>query len=301
MLRRNLATLWAVGCLALLFARGAAAQQMAISTPFNSLNDSFFERIGIGFGFQLQGANPAGGSGVVGLLPGGIQTPNIVFSQGGFNSALPPFGGHDPNTDAQTGFALLNRGNGLFFNLAAGQGSTRNNINQTPTVVIHNGQTGTVSDTSQTPFVTAIIPVVGDAFIPPYYPTRMPTVHPLHERVARLREQQQQQGSAQRAAAAANALGNENLSREDKLSLKAEASRGSSAGHGDLSVAEIKRQQAATEAAKQTEVEAYIERAKGAEEAGKASVAKIYYRQALARATGELRDELQAKLQELGR
>jgi hypothetical protein len=190
----------------------------------------------------------------------------------------------------------------LFFNLAAGQGNTMNHISQTPSVVIHNGQQGTFSDTSQTPFVTSIIPVLGDAFVPPYYPTAAPPVHPLQERLARLREEQKRQGnSAQRAAAAAEALGNQNLSREDRLSLKAVASQGSSAGHGDLSVAEIKNRQKAEEAAKQTEVEAYIERAKGAEAAGKANVAKIYYRQALARATGELRDELQAKLQELGK
>jgi len=304
MLRRKMAALVVAGFILSLAVPTAYGQMIGISTPFNSVSDDFFERIGMGFGFQLQGGNRAGGgSAVVGLLPGGIQTPNVMFNQGGFQSALPQFGGHDPNSDANFGFALLKGGNGAFFNFAGGQGNTRNFINQTPSVTITNGQQGTFSDTSQTPFVTSIIPVIGDAFIPPYYPTMAPAVHPLHERLERLREMQKQQGASgmQRAAAAAQALGNENLSREDKLSLQAEASRGSSAGRGDLSVAEIKNQQAAEEAAKQTEVQGFIERAKGAEEAGKTNVAKIYYRQALARATGDLRNELQAKLQALGK
>lgn len=285
------------------------AQQFALSTPFNTVNDSFFERIGMGFGFQLQGANPATGRGVVGLLPGGQINPSggIVFSQGGANSALPQFGGHDPNNDANVGFGILKGGNGLFFNLTAGQGNTRTNTNQTPVIVLPNGVQGSVSDSSQTPFVTSIIPVVGSGFGPSDFGLGgsggVRWVSPLADRMERFHELQRQRSgnSAARAAVAAAELGNENLSREDKLSLKADASRGSSAGHGDLSVAEIKSQQAAAESAKQQELQGLIERAKGAEEAGKANVAKIYYRQALARASGDVRDEIQSKLQTLGK
>lgn len=299
-----------LGVVALCFAPSAgSAQQFALSTPFNTLNDNFFERIGMGFGFQLQGANPASGRGVVGFGPGGINPGgNIVFSQGGFNSALPQFGGHDANTDATLGFGLVKGGNGAFFNLAAGQGSTRSMTNQTPVIVLPNGVQGTISDTSQTPFVTSVIPVVGSGFGPSDFGLGgsgggVRWVSPLQDRMERFYELQRQKksSSAQRAEAAALELGNENLSREEKLSLKADASRGSSAGYGDLSVAEIKSQQAAEVAAKQQELAGLMERAKGAEEAGKANVAKIYYRQALARATGDLREEIQSKLQTLGR
>jgi hypothetical protein len=260
----------------------ASAQQIGIGTPFHGTQDDFFERFGIGFGFNLGG--------------------QVFFRQGGFASAIPPFGGYDPNGDATMGFALNNGPNSFFFNLAASQGSTRSMVSQTPVVVIPNGGTGTVSDTSTTPFVTGIIPVVGfmgDAFVPPAVPSRFPTPTVLQEKLQRYHEEQQRGNAKQRAAAAAIAMGSESLSREDKLSLKLGASRGSSAGHGDLSVAEIKSQQAAEEAeeaARQQEVHALIERAKGAEDAGKANVAKIYYRQALSRASGELRDELQARL-----
>jgi hypothetical protein len=129
-----------------------------------------------------------------------------------------------------------------------------------------------------------------------------PPQHPLQERLERYYQQQKQQAgdSARRAAAAAEGLGNAELARSEKLS-KGDASRGSTAERGDLSVAEIKRQQAAEESSQDREVQTLIERGKGAEEAGKANVAKIYYRQAASRASGSLREELLAKVQALGK
>ena len=44
----------------------------------------------------------------------------------------------------------------------ASQGDTRSNILQAPKVTLFNGQTAFVSDTTQTPFVISVIPVVGD-------------------------------------------------------------------------------------------------------------------------------------------
>jgi general secretion pathway protein D len=50
----------------------------------------------------------------------------------------------------------------VFFLLNAGQGDTRANILQAPKVTMFNGQFASVSDLTQRPFVTQLIPVVGD-------------------------------------------------------------------------------------------------------------------------------------------
>ena len=50
----------------------------------------------------------------------------------------------------------------MFFLLQAAQGDHRTNVLQAPKVTLFNGQQAFVSDTSQRPFVTSVIPVVGD-------------------------------------------------------------------------------------------------------------------------------------------
>ena len=50
----------------------------------------------------------------------------------------------------------------MFFLLQASKGSTRTNITQAPTVTMFNGQSASVSDFAQRPFVTSVVPVVGD-------------------------------------------------------------------------------------------------------------------------------------------
>lgn len=278
------------------FAGNAWGQYSQITTPFHNLNDSFFERIGVGFGFTI---NTPPGSGVVGLNPAGQITPNgINFNQGGFNSAIPTIGGYDPNSVAQTGFSIRGPAGALNFNIAAGQGSNRTYTSQAPTVVIPNGGQGSFSDTTQRPFVTSIIPVVGDAsFGQGYAPawaaaTASRGTSPLFERMNRLRGEEGQ--------------GLEDQARQfEQARTRGEAGSASSRGtstatHGDLSVAEIRRQQAQEEAGDTRELNELLERARGAEEAGKASVAKIYYRQALARAKGTARDQIESKLRELG-
>src|SRR6185295_8647615 len=49
-----------------------------------------------------------------------------------------------------------------FFLINASQGDRRSNVLQAPKVTLFNGQQAFVSDTSQTPFVISVIPVVGD-------------------------------------------------------------------------------------------------------------------------------------------
>jgi general secretion pathway protein D len=50
----------------------------------------------------------------------------------------------------------------LFFFMNAAQGDTRSNVLQAPRVTMFDGQTASINDTVQTPFVTSLIPVVGD-------------------------------------------------------------------------------------------------------------------------------------------
>lgn len=267
----------------------AAAQQAVVGTPFNSVNDSFFERIGVGFNFSIPNGN----------------NPPIVFRQGGAAGAIPAFGGFDPNAGANLGFGIRGGGFNANFNISAAQGSNRTFSSVTPSVTIPNGGTGFISNGSQRPFVTGLIPVVGGYNVPrPYFPSAQThTVNPLRAKIQQYYEQQAKRtaGEAERLAGAM--LPRAELPPADKMSMKLGASRASSAGYGDLSVAEIKRNKAARDAAeadaKNQEILALIERARGAEAAGKVGAAKIYYRQAATRASGDLQRELVEKLKSL--
>jgi hypothetical protein len=74
------------------------------------------------------------------------------------------------------------------------------------------------------------------------------------------------------------------------------ASAGSTANHGDLSLREIRQQQAERDAARQYEALVLIEKGRGKEADGQPGLAKIYYQQALSRAEGTLREQIEAKI-----
>ena len=192
--------------------------QVTIEVRFITLGDTFFERIGVDFDFNIQsGVNqplnmtaipnqangstspleqgilvsPGGPSQVIGLdnsgNPGvalGPQVGNqagvpgqqnqairrrqsffsIPFRQNSFGSATVPSlpGLPDPATSAANfGFAILSDIEAYFL-IQAAQGNTRSNVMQAPKVTLFNGQQAFVSDTRQRPFVTAVVPVVGD-------------------------------------------------------------------------------------------------------------------------------------------
>ena len=88
---------------------------------------------------------------------------SIPFQQGSYALAVPQFGGFDAsaNAGATVGFAILSDIEAYFF-ITAAQGDKRSNVLQAPKVTLFNGQQAFVSDTSQTPFVISVIPVVGD-------------------------------------------------------------------------------------------------------------------------------------------
>ncbi|HRF02524.1 MAG TPA: hypothetical protein PLI18_18570, partial [Pirellulaceae bacterium] len=163
--------------------------QITIEVRFITLQDDFFERIGVDFDFAVKDKT--------GLDPGTLTTPpdrgsfglqaptgrqflptsdlDFTFDQNSFGSAVPQFGGFDANTAANFGFAILSDIE-VFMLLQAAQGDTRTNILQAPKVTLFNGQTAFVNDTSQRPFVTGIIPVVGD-----FAAAQMPVVIVLNE------------------------------------------------------------------------------------------------------------------------
>ena len=188
--------------------------QVTIEVRFITLNDTFFERIGVDFDFNIQtgvneplnmtavptssngSASPeslglvatqGGRSQTIGLdntgNPGVALSPNrtglgqtgqnnqlgrnffsVPFRQNSFGAAQVPAlpGLPDPATSAANfGFAILSDIEAYFL-IQAAQGNTRSNVMQAPKVTLFNGQQAFVSDTTQRPFVTSVIPVVGD-------------------------------------------------------------------------------------------------------------------------------------------
>jgi general secretion pathway protein D len=169
--------------------------QVTIEVRFITLNDNFFERIGIDFDFDVDDdidkpfqvfgkdidvsdgndgdatninsrdlRDRDHGPGVtVGLDPQGNFSADldVPFQQGSFPLSTPQFGGFQPGSGATLGFAILSDLE-AFFVIEAAQGDRRSNVLQAPKVTLFNGQQAIVSDTSQSPFVISVIPVVGD-------------------------------------------------------------------------------------------------------------------------------------------
>jgi general secretion pathway protein D len=161
--------------------------QVTIEVRFITLSDNFFERIGVSFDFDInsnilgKGLDFTASQGGKTVNPGpndytngsraavvGMQTPttfssdlDIPFTQNSFGLAVPQFGGFDATAGASLGFAILSDIEAYFF-INAAQGDRRSNVLQAPKVTLFNGQQAYVSDTSQSPFVISVIPVVGD-------------------------------------------------------------------------------------------------------------------------------------------
>jgi len=295
--------------------------QVQITTPYHSLNDSYYERIGVDFDFSFKP-----GRGVVGLDAHGNPTSDgrIHFNQGSFDSALPQFGGHDASTDAMFGIGGLGKKFSPSLRFALGQGSNRSHVMQAPTVVMHDGQTGFVSDTSMRPFVTSVIPVVG-AGLPMMRPS--PPISPVKQALARMEAEKklarQRQPRAERDVpreqVRVDPFGDPVMPRQDDgalllgqdrpapadddepLVLKGPPGSGEATPAGGASGAGDNRpQQAKADAARKQEVRSHIQKARRYEETGKLGIAKIYYQQAAARADGELKKELLRKIQSLG-
>jgi hypothetical protein len=275
----------------------AQQQQVQLTSPFHIINDSFYENFGLGWGLDHRGPN------------GGW-----FFNTGPANSTPPPFGGYDPGADARFGFFAGNGNTRFNFNWLGSQGSNRSHVMQAPTVVVPNGGTGYFFDGSVRPFVTGVVPVVGTGQFAQGTPLLpQASASPLQERLDRL-QQENEIAQAQPPEVVPPAPDNEPVQDEAPLILGGDrgagdafaggrtvrgSAAGSTANHGDISVAEIRRQQAAADAARQEEILLRIEQARGYEEAGKPGIAKIYYQQAATRAEGDLKKQLLEKIRSL--
>jgi len=150
--------------------------QIVVEVRFITLRDSFFERVGVDFDFSLNDnsnippntqpgdrTNPSTVVGNIGtggnfVAPGDLD---LQFRQNSFASAIPQFPAFTADSAANFGFAILSDIE-VFFLLQAAKGDTRSNVSQAPVVTMFNGQSANIFDGSTRPFVTSVIPVVGD-------------------------------------------------------------------------------------------------------------------------------------------
>jgi len=296
----------------------AIGQQVSVSAPFRQVNESFFERIGISWGFNAPGVN-------------------FAFNSAGL--AQPPFGGYDPQAGLRTAFLVAwPGGKNAWFNIEASQGFRRSVVTETPIITLWNGQPGFFADSSVTPFVISYIPVVGgfpsvislDPRLPPVFPETYggfldgdgahqtnPGAAALRQKLAQSQQQSQiQQHDQQREQRPDQPPGQQRgQRREDDLRehsggrtdgtpspvrlspTTAEPVQPSSAALPAPSVAEARKLHAQQQEAAQQEAAALVERARAAEAAGKPQLAKVYYEMAARRATGQLKQEVLQKLE----
>jgi len=288
------------------FAVPGQAQQFTAATPFHTLRDSFFENNSINWSGNYRG---------------------ITFSYGGGALARPQFGSPDLSAGLTTNFAILSKYGQINFNTNFSQGSNQSLVTQTPSITLMNGQTGYVSDTSQTPFVVGAIPVVG-AF--PVAPQSLPPVsgfdlgafNPRAQAMMQARADAQAQGGnpAQIQAGGPNqpppknpnnGAPRQDTKRKNEPSMPAaptpaeaaverlNAAQESTAGRPALSVAEARRLHQQEQAAVDGKMAALMVRARALEEDGQANVAKIYYQRIAKQATGDLQQQARARLSEL--
>lgn len=168
--------------------------QITIEVRYITLNDKFYERIGVAFdvnfnsnynGTQVSTGTVSGGgttafspnftgtnTATVGLSAPGMYSSDLDIQlnqaragNSSFASSVPnlatALGGGDPYGGASIGFAILSDIEAYFF-LNAAQGDVRTNVLEAPKVTLFNGQQAYVANTTQEPFVISVVPVVGD-------------------------------------------------------------------------------------------------------------------------------------------
>ncbi len=154
--------------------------QVAVEVRFITISDEYFERIGVNMNLSFKPSDAASASvdndndtltpskkGVYGIYDGSAtgkpftDNLNVNFSQNSYGLAVPQFGNYDPSIGAQLGFAILSDIESYFF-VSAAESDSRTNVLQAPKVTMFNGQTASISDTTSVPYVSTVIPVVGD-------------------------------------------------------------------------------------------------------------------------------------------
>lgn len=287
---------------AMLVPRMAPGQQATIATPYHSVGDSFFENIGIGWGFRTKG---------------------IHVQFGGPTLAAPQFGGFDPGAGANLGFGFGRGGTAGFVNANAAQGSRRSLVSQTPSITVTDGVPGYLAVGSVRPFVISYVPVVGGfptipaVFLPePPAPIMPPSSSGVGADAVRDALHRVKEGRSAEPAVANEARGPaaprvlepgpdrlpalaEPASPPESLVRRLIAAQESSAGRPAPSVAEARRLRAAEEAAREAEAQVAFERGLAAQEAGNLGAAKVYFRMAARHAGEELRRQIRQRLETL--
>jgi len=145
--------------------------QVTLEVRFITLNDNFFEKVGVDFDFKIDNngsslpPDDGGRSVTIGLQQnfGNTLAPtadlDLTFTQDNF-SVTSPFGGTQ-GSPASFGFAILSDIE-MFFFLQAAQGDQRTSVLQAPRVTMFDGQQASITDQVSRPFVVSLIPVVGD-------------------------------------------------------------------------------------------------------------------------------------------
>lgn len=261
------------------------AQQTTVGVPQQVLSDSFYEQIGLQWGFVKR--YPGGGG--------------FFFNNGG-GPVIPPFGGFDPNAGARGGFAVGGNGGGFGLGFSASQGNTRSMTTTAPIITMPSGGIGSIQSGQIVPFVTGIVPVVGDGT-----GVAGTATHPLTERLERLQGGEQagpRHYVARRApsAASSTSLGDGERSDESPSSTGGGGgtdSASSSAQRGALSVKELRRQRELAERSAAAERADLRARGEAAADEGKFGVARVYFQQALRSAPEDEAREITARLKRL--
>lgn len=254
----------------------SAQQQVTIQTPFQSTRDSFFENFGFGGNFNF-------GNGVV-----------ATFNNNQ-NAGIPPFGGFTPGAGISSGMRI-NGGNGVSagFNFNFSQGGSRSFVSQTPVITGMQGYPMFLRSGVQVPFVTGFTPIVGPGILPlggfgggGLFSVPTPS---LRERWEQARSQGLREPKQESAAGGLQMRAEPRAQQDGGLQLadalpptRSERLRGSQAQAGVVNVI----------------AQDYFEKGEQAEADGKAGVAKIYYRMAAKRASGEFLNRITAKLKQL--
>lgn len=260
-----------------LAATDASAQMVSIGTPRQSVSDSFYERFGLGWSLNGPGFNARFGGGTPGA---------------------PQFGGFTPNAGIQGGMSIGGGGFNGNLNFGAAQGVRRNFTSITPSVTTMNGYPGSITNSTQRPFVTGVVPIVGYGVVayepivtgispPPVLSpvaTNLPWQSKLAEqglkpRKSAQRDEDEEERADDRPAAGAADDGRDGLI--DPL---------------PPTRAEREQQKANEEAARNNAARAYYDKGVAAAQNGKPGVARLYFEMAANRATGTLKDEIEQRL-----
>jgi hypothetical protein len=242
------------------------AQQTNVGTGFGRGGSRFSEAIGVGFSFNSGRARGAiGGGGNGGGNGGGIGGGGAGF-----------------------GFGIVGGGGSARFRITAEQSSTRSFSSESASVTVLDGESGFFAAGKIVPFVTGVIPVVGDQPTgPPLALWRggdsaMSGGSVLDERLHRLATEPATENRRTRGPWATPPADDP----ASRMAGRVAAAQDSTAGRAADSLEDIRRHRSAAAGVQAAEAADHFGRGEQAEAAGKKSLALYHYKIAARRAAG---------------